>query len=126
MYLIAASLLGSFSLNTYAYFWGPEPPFSQFNFARNALVVEELRPNSAGDQAGIQVGDRVLAIDGRGVQGLGQWDAIRANFEIGKPYRLQIERGGKQFERVMTLQRRSWSHQTQSDRIRFVLPQVRF
>ncbi len=121
MYLIAASLLGNFSLNIYVFFWGPEPPFSQFNFARKALVVEDLRPNSAGDQAGIQVGDRVLAIDGRHVEGLGQWDAIRANFEVGKAYRFQIERGEKPFERVMTLHRRSWSQQTQSDRIRFAL-----
>jgi tRNA A-37 threonylcarbamoyl transferase component Bud32 len=121
MYIVAACLLGNFSLHICVYVWGPEEPFSQFNFARNALVVEELRPNSAGDQAGIQVGDRVLAIDGRHVQGLGQWDAIRTNFEIGKPYRFQIERGEKQFERVITLRRRSWSQEAQSDRIRFVL-----
>ena len=121
MYIVAASLLGSFTLNICVYVWGPEPPFSQYNFARKALVVEEVRPNSAGDQAGIQVGDRVLAIDGRHVQGLGQWDAIRTNFEVGRPYRLQIERGEKQFERVITVQRRSWSRQTQSDRIKFAL-----
>ena len=121
MYIVAASLLGNFALNIYVYLWGPEPPFSQYNFAREALVVEEVLPNSAGDQAGIQVGDRVLAIDGRRVRGLGQWDLIRINFEVGKPYRLQVEREGKPFERVMTLQRRSWSQQTQYQRISFVL-----
>src|SRR5713226_2594817 len=121
MYIVAACLFGNFSLNIYIYCWGPEPPFSRYNFAREALVVEELLPNSAGDQAGIQVGDRVLAIDGRRVQGLGKWDLIRINFEAGKPYRLQIERGEKRFERVMTLQRRSWSRQTQFYRIRFAL-----
>src|SRR5712692_7647551 len=124
MYIVAACLFGNFSLNIYIYCWGPEPPFSRYNFAREALVVEELLPNSAGDQAGIQVGDRVLAIDGRRVQGLGKWDLIRINFEAGKPYRLQIERGEKRFERVMTLQRRSWSRQTQFYRIRFALDTV--
>jgi tRNA A-37 threonylcarbamoyl transferase component Bud32 len=121
MYIVAASLLGNYALNVYVYVWGPEPPFSQYNFAREALVVEEVLPNSPGDQAGIQVGERLLAIDGRRVRGLGQWDLIRMNFEVGKPYRLQVERDGKPFERVMTLQRRSWSQQTQYHRIAFVL-----
>jgi tRNA A-37 threonylcarbamoyl transferase component Bud32 len=121
MYIVAASLLGNFALNIYVYLWGPEPPFTQYNFAREALVVEEVLPNSSGDQAGTQVGDRVLAIDGRRVRGLAQWDQIRINFEVGKPYRLQVERDGKPFERVMTLQRRSWSQQTQYRRIEFVL-----
>ena len=121
MYIIAASLLGNFALNICVYLWGPEPPFSRYNFAREALVVEEVLPNSPGDQAGIKVGDRVLAIDGRRVRGLGQWDLIRINFEVGTPYRLQVERAGKPFERVMTLQRRSWSQQTQYRRISFVL-----
>src|SRR5437667_3203002 len=121
MYIVAASLLGNFALNVYVYLWGPEPPFSHANFASDALVVEEVLPNSPGDQAGIQVGDRVLTIDGRRVRGLGQWDVIRMNFEVGKPYRLQVERDGKPFERVMVLQRRSWSQQTQYRRIGFVL-----
>jgi tRNA A-37 threonylcarbamoyl transferase component Bud32 len=121
MYIIAASLLGNFALNIYVYFWGPEPPFSRFNFKREALVVEEVLPNSAADRASIQAGDRVLAIDGRRVRGLGQWDMIRINFEVGKAYRLQVERDGKPFERVMKLQRRSWSQQTQYRRIAFVL-----
>ncbi|MGH9575853.1 MAG: PDZ domain-containing protein, partial [Terriglobales bacterium] len=121
MYIIAASLLGNFALNIYVYFWGPEGPFSRFNFQREALVVEEVLPNSAGDRAGIQAGDRVLTIDGRHVRGLGQWDLIRINFEVGKAYRLQVEQDGRQFERVMTLQRRSWSQQTQYRRIAFVL-----
>lgn len=121
MYVVAASLFGHFALNIYVYLWGPEQPFSQYNFAREALVVEEVLPNSAGDRAGIQAGDRVLAIDWRRVRGLGQWDAIRINFEIGKPYRLQVERDGKPLERVMTMQRRSWSQQTQYRRIAFVL-----
>jgi membrane-associated protease RseP (regulator of RpoE activity) len=70
MYILAASLLGNFFLNIYGSLWGPERPFSQYNFAREALVVEEVLPNSSGDQAGIQVGDRVLAINGRRVRGL--------------------------------------------------------
>lgn len=121
MYIIAASLLGNFALSIYLYFWGPEPPFRLFNFEREALVVEEVLPNSAGDRAGVQAGDRVLAIEGHRVQGQPQWDLIRMNFEVAKPYRLQVERDGKQFERIMTLQRRSWSQQRQFIRISIVL-----
>jgi len=76
MYIIAASLLGNFALNIYSYLRGPEPPFSQYTFANDAMVVEEVLPNSAADRAGIQALDRVLAIDGRRVPGLGQWDAL--------------------------------------------------
>jgi len=121
MYLIAASLLGNFALNIYAYFWGPEEPFSKYTFQGKALVVEEVLPNSAGGRAGLQAGDRVLTVDGRRVQGLAQWDVIRINFEVGKAYRLQVERDGRQFEQVMNVQRRSWSQQTQYRRIAFVL-----
>ena len=121
MYIVAASLLGNFALSIYLYFWGPEPPFSRFNFKKEALVVEEILPNSAGDRAGIQVGDRVLSIDGRRVEGLGEWDMTRINFEVGKSYRLQVERGAKQFERVMTLQPRSWSKQKQVTQISIAL-----
>jgi eukaryotic-like serine/threonine-protein kinase len=121
MYLIAASLLGNSALTVYLYFWGPEPPFEQLNFERQAMVVEEVSPNSAGDRAGIQVGDRVLSIDGLRLDGLGAWDSTRINFEVGNSYQLQVERGGRQFERAMTLQRRSWSGQSQSRRFGFVL-----
>jgi len=121
MYIIAASLLGNFAMNIYSYLRGPEPPFSQYTFARDALVVEDVLPNSAADRAGIQALDRVLAIDGRRVRGLGQWDALRINFEVGKPYRLEMERDGKPFDRVMTLQVWSWSHQTQYRRIGVIL-----
>ena len=48
MYIIAASLLGNFALNVCVYLLGPEPPFSRYNFAREALVVEEVLPNSPG------------------------------------------------------------------------------
>lgn len=124
MYVIAASLLGNFALNIYVYFWGPEPPFSVINFERKALVVVEVFPNSAGDRAGIQVGERVLSIDGRPVQSLADWNILRINFEGGKAYQLQVEREGKQFERIMTLQRRSWSQQRQGLRIVFVLEEA--
>ncbi len=121
MYIIAVSLLGNFALNIYVYFGGPEGPFNNYTFQREALLVEEVLPDSAGDRAGIQAGDRVVAIDGRRVRGLGQWDLIRMNFEVGKAYRLQVERDGRRFERVMTLQRRSWSQTTQYRRTAFVL-----
>lgn len=121
MYIIAASLLGNFALNIYSYLKGPEPPFSQYIFANDALVVEEVLPNSAADRAGIQALDRVLAIDGRRVLGLGQWDALRINFEVGKACNLRIERDGKPLDRVMTLQAWSWSRQPQYRRIRVIL-----
>jgi len=121
MYIIAASLLGNFALNIYAYLRGPEPPFSQYTFARDALVVEEVLSNSAADRAGIQASDRVLAIDGHRMRGLGQWDALRVNFEVGKPYHLELERDGKSLDRVMTLHVWSWSHQPQYRRIRVIL-----
>ncbi len=121
MYLIAASLLGNTVLSIYLYSWGPEPPLHRFNFKRDALVVEDLLPSSAGDRAGIQVGDRVLSIDGRRIDGLGAWDSTRINFEVGKSHRFQVERDGKPLERVVTSQRRSWSQQNPYDRIDFVL-----
>lgn len=121
MYVVAAPLVGNFALNIYVYFWGPEPPFNLSNFKREALVVEEVLPNSAADRAALHVGDRVLSIDGRRLRSLADWDMIRINFDVGQAYRFQIERGGKQFERVVTLQRRSRSLQRQYDRIVFVL-----
>jgi len=121
IYIIAASLLGNFALSIYLSFRGPERPFGLFNFEKEALVVEEVLPDSAGDRAGIQVGDRVLAIDGHRVRSLGDWDMIRISFEVGKEYRLQVKRDGGQFERVMTVQQQSWSRRRQSTHISIVL-----
>ena len=69
MYIFAASLLGNFVLNIFVYFAGPEPPFSLYTFAKEALVVEEVLPDSAAARAGIEAGDRVLAIDGHITRG---------------------------------------------------------
>jgi hypothetical protein len=108
MYLIAACLLGSYAYKVRVFIWGPEPALGGlYSFSSGAILMSQVAPNSAAARAGLQNGDRILAIDGRPVRGQADWDVLRVNFEIGRAYPMQVEREGKRLETTLTLQRRS-------------------
>ena len=65
----------------------------------------QVLPGSAADKAGLQAGDRVLAIDGRPVTA-DQAESLRVMFEDGKPgtrHSIQVSRGGKKKKIALTL-----------------------
>ncbi len=98
MYLLAASFLAYFALLFYSYCWGPELLGFVHSPGRRLLVLKGVWPNSPGQRAGLQSGDRLVAMDGHTV---GNWFdvwGLGANFQADRPVRLEIERDGKRLQ----------------------------
>lgn len=78
--------------------------FAAFNMTygvpQTPAVVGGLQPQSAAQQAGLRIGDRIVSIDGRSVA---KFDDIRSAvaFNLGKPANLQIARGGERVDIVL-------------------------
>jgi S1-C subfamily serine protease len=58
-------------------------------------TIAELRPGGAADQAGLRVGDVVLAIDGRDVRVLIDVDMLLGRRDLGTSVTATVARGGR-------------------------------
>jgi len=92
MYLIAASLVLAFCLNWWNVVMGPQPAgftrHSQFNLQTGKIV-----PGSPFDKAGMHDGDTLVAVNGKKLESVLDWDFIRTTFEPDKPFQLDVLRG---------------------------------
>jgi len=112
MYIVAASYIASVALYFYQVFGGPHiMPGFEGRFTGGGMAVLSVHPNSREARAGLKRGDRVLAVDGQVVRNVRDWEAIRANTEVGRPQRWQISRASERLEMTLTLPRPSWSEQ---------------
>lgn len=65
------------------------------------IHLDQVSPDSPASQAGLQVNDRILEVNGQPVQGTGMLSTvIKANLD--KPVELLIERGGQQITLTVT------------------------
>ncbi|MBZ5516601.1 MAG: protein kinase [Acidobacteriia bacterium] len=112
MYVVAASYIGFVTLLFYQVFGGP-PILRGFEgrFMRGGMVVLSIHPNSVEARAGLKQGDHLLAVNGQFIRNVHDWEAIRANTEIGRPERWQISRGKERLELTLTFVRPTWSEQ---------------
>jgi serine/threonine-protein kinase len=112
MYIVAVSYLASVALYFYQVFGGPHiMPGFEGRFTSGGMAVLSVHPNSPEARAGLKEGDRVLAVDGQVIRNVRDWEAIRANTEVGRPQRWQISRASERLEMTLTLPRPSWSEQ---------------
>jgi predicted metalloprotease with PDZ domain len=79
MFVIAASFLIYASLLPYGFFRGPVslPVGLDVRFSAGAMMVWSVAPNSQPERAGLQGGDRVMAVDGQSIRGnrdCAQWN----------------------------------------------------
>lgn len=111
MYIIAASFVGFVALFAYQVPW--EPDISQGfegGFRGGGMVVLSILPDSPQGRAGLKEGDRVLAVDGRAIRNVHDWEAIRANTEIGRPERWEIRRADGRLDLTVTPRGLAWVH----------------
>jgi len=61
-----------------------------------STVIHEIRPGSRSEQAGLQVGDRLLAVDGMDVTDL-PFEQVRESLRgpVGTRTRLKVQRSGE-------------------------------
>src|SRR5262249_51091494 len=64
----------------------------------NALKVADVASGSAGEQAGLRAGDRIIAIDHEPIakRTLAQWRQLLSDSSAGASLDLRFERDGKQ------------------------------
>lgn len=66
--------------------------------------VDDVRPGSAADSAGMQPGDVIKSIDGRAIESFSELQSI-ITLSADTPLHLMIERGGRQVEMTATPRR---------------------
>ena len=103
MYVVAASYVGFVVLFFYQLFSGlPVLAGFEGRFTRGGVTILSVHPGSPEERAGLQEGDRVLAVNGQVIRNVHDWEAIRANAEIGRPERWQIARADKHSQLKVT------------------------
>src|SRR6516162_3300111 len=99
MFIVAASFLAYVSVVFYQTFWGPNLLGIDLEFVAGKGVVV------ATHGAGLQPGDRILAVDGQTIHNAYDWNVIDANKEVGRPERLEIARGDRRVQVEQTFGR---------------------
>ena len=123
MYIVAASYLGFVALYFYQLFWGPPIwPAFEGRFTSGGLAVLSVHPNSAEARAGLKEGDRVLSVNDQVIRNVRDWEAIRANSEVGRPERWQISRANERVDLTLTFPRAKWSEPLSG----YALPYIAF
>jgi DNA-binding winged helix-turn-helix (wHTH) protein len=103
MYVTAVSFIGYFALLVYNNLMGPPNAGFSASYAAGRMVLSEVFPNSAAERAGLQPHDRLVTVEGQPVRNLADWQAISANLEIGRTYRVEIERGNQRLESKLSM-----------------------
>lgn len=78
------------------------PPSLGLGFASESPVVEQVVPDSPADKAGVQPGDRILAIDAKKVRSLDEVRAALKDIKPGDQVKLTLDRKGMSL--TLTLQ----------------------
>jgi len=76
------------------------------DYAPETLVVRQVLPGSAAEQAGLQVGDRLLAVEGLPIQRAGDELRIVQRKQPGERVLVTVQRGALQITMQMGLDRR--------------------
>jgi tRNA A-37 threonylcarbamoyl transferase component Bud32 len=105
LWLLAAAFTLHCLLRVWCQVLGPESLGLRTRTEESRHVVAALRSGSPAEQAGVRLGDRLLAIDGIALEGAFDWRVLAANLETGRAYVLSIERNGQQFETTATIGR---------------------
>ena len=111
MFAVAASYIALLALIPYLVIWGPaDLDGLSASFENGAMFVRVVEPETPPARAGLQVGDRVLAIDGRSLRSTHDWAAVPANMEVGRLQRWEVLRGDARLEVEITPARGTWQH----------------
>ena len=113
MFLVAASFVAAFALNTWTEVTRPQGAgFTRTG--RFGLQVATVVPGGPFEKAGIRPGDVLRAVDERRLASVLDWALVRTALELGKPFTVEVERGDSRRRFTATLERRSlWVWETQ-------------
>ncbi|HXW05477.1 MAG TPA: PDZ domain-containing protein [Vicinamibacterales bacterium] len=101
--IVASSFCAYFVLLLYCEIVRPEN--AGFSCAPGTLMVSTVLPGSPADRAGVRRGDRLVALNGLGMESADSWAAVGANFQMGVPMPIVVERDGRAIVLQLRLER---------------------
>ncbi len=106
MFAVAAAYLGYVALMPYQAYWGPFGSLGfEPGFKGGSMFVLRVHPDTAASRARLEPQDRVLAVDRQIIRNVYDWQAIRANAEVGRPQTFEVSRGSARLQVTMTPER---------------------
>ena len=76
--------------------------------AADGLIVTSVIADFEADRAGVQPGDRLVAINGRRLRNLREYSAFNASVSVGEERTWLFERSGRQFSVTLAPHRRQF------------------
>jgi eukaryotic-like serine/threonine-protein kinase len=111
MFVVAALFAGLHAFIPYLVIWGPaDPEGLNASFERGGMMIRTVAPNTPFMEAGLQNGDRVLAVSGHPIRNTRDWASVQANWDVGQPEVWRIDRGGKKLAFEMIPKRATWQN----------------
>src|SRR5262245_30455287 len=109
IHLCAASFLGYFGLVMFSSFYPPAGIGVGIATARkDGLIVASVIADLAADRAGVQPGDRLVAINGRRLHDQREFSAFNASVSVGEERTWLLDRSGGQFSVALAPHRRQF------------------
>ena len=109
IHLCAASFLGYFGLVMFSNYYPPAGVGVRIGTTRtDGLIVASVIADLEADRAGVQPGDRLVAINGRRLHNSRQYAAFDASVSVGEERTWLFERSGRQFSVTLAPYRRQF------------------
>jgi hypothetical protein len=113
VYLLTVCYLAAFSFGVYQMFMGyasgPSAGASLSDAPGGGARVEQVRPETPMDAAGVRAGDIIVVADGQRIRTDHDFEDIHWNFHPGKVFELTVLRAGQQVQLSLTFpERRVW------------------
>jgi eukaryotic-like serine/threonine-protein kinase len=107
MFVLAAAFAGYFGLLLYSDLTRPEPTGLVSEIHRSMMTVDAVAPGSPAARAGVQPGDRVVAVNGLLIRNRLDWLIVETNMQTGRPFVLDVAREGQPQRVTLLLTRAS-------------------
>ena len=98
MYFVAGTFITYYVVMCYSELYEPRRIGIDGEFKDGAMGITRVVQRSPAARAGIQAGDRLLAIDESGIRDWEDWRRFVATVETGRDYRFELERAGQRSE----------------------------
>jgi len=119
-YAVAVGVLGYLVLGLYAEVFGPGSTGAVPRFSGGRAVVATVAADYPAGRAGLQPGDVILTALHLPIHMLFDWRAAVENAEVGRPFPIEIDRGGQR--RVLALEFEAhWRRWTVGNWLTFVV-----
>jgi tRNA A-37 threonylcarbamoyl transferase component Bud32 len=92
--VLTVSFCGYFALLVYCDIARPVNPGYQATPTPQGVIITRVKPGTQADHAGLKAGDRLISSNGVTIVASDSWGSLGANYEIGVPMPLVVDRAG--------------------------------